>query len=105
MSYCISIVRTSTPITEETDAAFAEKKRAKKHFLYLISLILQTSEHPSYPYVSIPTTPPSQNFPIFGSTTVIYNRMNAELARKQAYANIYSGPISNRGFAPIHFQH
>lgn len=96
------IYRSSTPKTEETDAAFAEKKRAKEHFLFLISSLILTAERLSN---TMSITASSPGLTMCSPVNILFNRMTAENARKKAYANIYSGPISNRGSASVHFQH
>lgn len=85
-----STFRSSTPKTEEIDATIVERKRMKEHFLQLISSTMATTQHSSHGG--------SLSAPLIA----IFNQMNTENARKKAYANIYSGPISNRGGAPIH---
>lgn len=84
------IFRSSTPKAEEADPAIAEKIRMKEHFLQLIlSAMATTEDSPQGGSLGTPLI-------------AIFNQMNTENARKKAYANIYSGPISNRGAAPIH---
>lgn len=92
--HCIYSYRCSTPVNKEEENEFEELDRTKEHFRNLIlsmALPAQFHQTPIKPALTSPT----QGFYKCSSITVMLNRLSAEIARKQTFSSIYSGPISN----------
>lgn len=85
------------PIDMLISAMNMEQARAKKHFLNLMLALIVSSNGVS---ISIDDREDSQISPL----NVMFNRMIAEQTHKQAYADIFSGPICNERLLAVRSQ-